>query len=332
MIWHLIYLAEACLLRSLLESAGVRHLHVHFGTNAATVALLCHHIGGPSYSITIHGPEEFDMPRQLALREKVMGAAFVVAISQFTRSQLYRWARLSDWDKIHVVHCGLDELFLSETPAAISDRRRLVNVGRLSEQKGQLLLIKAAACLHAQAIDFELVIVGDGSLRTELEALIDHYGMQRQVKITGFLDNHGVRRELEAARALVMPSFAEGLPVVIMEALALGRPVISTYIAGTPELVETGRNGWLIPAGCVDRLAAAMAEALAADPGTLEKMGKEGRARVGDRHNIVTEVRKLATLFQNAIAVPGDGTLHTAPLSCTNAWQTVELLNADNNI
>ena len=121
--------------------------------------------------------------------------------------------------------------------------------------------------------------------------------MRGQVWITGFLDNHGVRRELEAARALVMPSFAEGLPVVIMEAMALGRPVISTYIAGIPELVEPGRHGWLVPAGAVEPLAAAMAAALTADTVDLRAMGRAGAARVAERHDVDNEAKKLAELI-----------------------------------
>ena len=214
-----------------------------------------------------------------------------------------------------MIHCGLDETFLSAGVLPIPERPRLVNVGRLCEQKGQLLLIEAAACLCAEDIDFELVIVGDGPLRGELERLIDRYDMRGRVRITGFLDNRGVRCELEAARALVMPSFAEGLPVVVMEALALGRPVISTYIAGIPELIEPGRHGWLVPAGAVEPLAVAMAAALKADNVKLEAMGRSGAARVADRHNVSNEARKLAALFADptAIASPGSVPVCSSP-------------------
>ena len=312
-IWHLIYLAEACLLRRRLRACGARHLCVHFGTNAASVAMLCRLLGGPPYSVTIHGPEEFDAPRPLALREKIQHAAFVVAISQFTRSQLYRWCQRRDWEKIHVIHCGLNEVFLPRAVAPVPDRPRLVNVGRLSEQKGQLLLIEAAGHLHAQGLDFELVIVGDGELRGELERLIDKQGLRGRAWITGFLDNDGVRRELEAARALVMPSFAEGLPVVIMEALALGRPVIGTYVAGIPELVEPGRSGWLVPAGAVEPLVAAMAAALTADTAQLQAMGQAGAAQVAQRHNIATEAKKLAELIAGPAATISQGNPQTLP-------------------
>jgi glycosyltransferase involved in cell wall biosynthesis len=295
---HLIYLAEAARLRRRLAEGGARHLHAHFGTNAAAVAMLCRILGGPPYSLTIHGPEEFDAPGPLALREKARHADFVVAISHFTRSQLCRWCATEDWPRIHVVRCGLDGVFLAGPATPVPDRPRLVTVGRLAEQKGQLLLVEAAARLGERCPDFELVIVGDGPLRGELERAIDRAGLRDRVRITGFLDNHGVRRELEAARALVLPSFAEGLPVVIMEAMALGRPVISTSIAGIPELVEPGKSGWLVPAGAVEPLVEAMAEALAADPAELDRMGRAGAARAAGQHDADIEAGKLAALIE----------------------------------
>ena len=185
---HLAYLAEACVLRQRLTRSGAQHLHVHFGTNASDVALLCRILGGPPYSITIHGPEEFDAPRPFGLQHKIRHAAFVVAISQFTRSQLYRWCLLEDWRKIHVVYCGLDEAFLSAPPLGSRDGKRFVNVGRLSEQKGQLLLIEAAAMLQEQGHDFQLVIVGDGPLRGAIENASTSSASSRRVRITGYLE------------------------------------------------------------------------------------------------------------------------------------------------
>jgi glycosyltransferase involved in cell wall biosynthesis len=297
LVRHLIYLAEACYLRRRLSECDAQHLHAHFGTNAADIAMLCRLLGGPSYSVTIHGPEEFDSPRPLALGQKVRHAAFVVAISEFTRGQLNRWCAVEDWRKIHVIHCGLDEGFLTAAASPVPDRPRLVNVGRLSEQKGQLLLVEAAARLREQGLDFELVLVGDGPLRGEIQRRIDQSALEGHVRITGFRSSQGVREELQAARALVLPSFAEGLPVVIMEAMALRRPVISTYVAGIPELVEPGRSGWLVPAGAVEPLVEAMAEVLTAEPAELERMGRAGAARAAEQHHIDTEARKLATLF-----------------------------------
>jgi glycosyltransferase involved in cell wall biosynthesis len=203
----------------------------------------------------------------------------------------------------------------------VPEEPRLVNVGRLSEQKGQLLLIEAARLLRDRGVDFELVIVGDGPLRGELERRIDRFDLRDRVRITGFLDNDGVRRELTAARALVLPSFAEGLPVVIMESLALGRPVISTHIAGIPELIEPGRVGWLVPAGDVGPLADAMAEALAADPSELEQMGRLGAARVAEQHDARAEAANLAALFGGPEASPRRPDSHAPLLSGIAAGQ-----------
>jgi colanic acid/amylovoran biosynthesis glycosyltransferase len=294
---HLAYFAEACVLRRRLKECKVSHVHVHFGTNAADIALLCYLLGGPTYSITIHGPEEFDAPRQLNLREKIHHAAFVVAISQFTRSQIYRWCAQEDWHKIHVIHCGLNQDFLSAAPVPVPARPRLVNVGRLSEQKGQLLLIKAADRLRYQGVDCEIVIVGDGPMRGEIQQLIEQLDLGERVRITGYLSNDGVRQEMEAARALVLSSLAEGLPVVAMEALSLGRAVIGTYVGGIPELVEPGVNGWLVPAGAVEPMVNAIAEALTLDPSKLEAMGFIGAAKVAEQHNVDIEAGKLIALF-----------------------------------
>ncbi len=297
LIRHLIYLAEACSLRQQLVARGVRHVHAHFASNAADIALMCHLLNGTPYSFTIHGPEDFDAPRPLGLREKTCHADFVAAVSQYARGQLYRWAALKDWNKIHVIHCGLDASCLPPVIVPIPDQPRLVNVGRLAEQKGQLLLIEAAARLRDQGVEFELIIIGDGPMRSEIERQINRFELQKHVQITGFLSNHAVRQQLQAARALVLPSFAEGLPVVIMESLAWGRPVISTYIAGIPELVEHGVNGWLVPAGAVEALVDAMAEALASDPAKLEQMGQNGAVKVASQHDVHVEVEKLASLF-----------------------------------
>jgi colanic acid/amylovoran biosynthesis glycosyltransferase len=294
---HLIYLAEACVLRDWLVGGEVTHLHCHYGTNSTAVALLGRMLGGPPYSFTMHGPEEFDSPRALSLRDKIHHAEFVVGISEFTRSQLYRWADYADWPKIRVVHCGVDALFLRAERTPIPDVPRLVNVGRVAEQKGQMLLIEAAARVIGEGIDCEVVIVGDGPMRDEAERLIDRLAVRGKVRITGYLSNLGVRREIEASRALVLASFAEGLPTVTFEAFALGRPVISTYIAGTPELVEPGACGWLVPAGSVDALVEAMREALAAPVEELERMGLEGARRVAEGHDSLIEARKLAALF-----------------------------------
>ncbi len=296
---HLAYLAEACVLLSWFKDADIVHVHAHFGTNSTTVAMLCRHLGGPPYSFTIHGPEEFDSVKALALVEKVKQAAFVVTVSSFGKSQLYRWCEPEQWSKIHVIHCGVDDGFLASV--AIPNEPRLVCVGRLCEAKGQLLLLEAAAGLAAEGLQFKLVLVGDGPLRTQIETLIAQLSLKEVVEVTGWVSNLEVRQHILAGRAMVLPSFAEGLPVVIMEALALGRPVISTYVAGIPELVEPGVCGWLVPPGSVAALIVAMRAALELPTEKLEQMGKSGAQLVAERHDALIEASKLAILFRSSM-------------------------------
>jgi len=297
--YHLMYLVEACTLRRWLARDGIDHVHAHFGTNSAEVVLLAHLLGGPRYSFTVHGPEEFDKPAFLHLADKVRHAAFVVAISSYGRSQLWRHLRHDMW-AVEVVHCGLEKAFHEVAQVAVPAAPRLVCVGRLCEQKGQLMLLQAARLLAERGRDFDLVLAGDGEMRGEIETLIARYGLGERVRITGWIGSHTVRAELQAARALVLPSFAEGLPVVIMEAMALRRPVLTTTVAGIPELVRPGENGWLFPAGAVEELAASLEDFLAQPPEVLQRMGDSARERVLQRHDIDLEAGKLAALFRRS--------------------------------
>jgi glycosyltransferase involved in cell wall biosynthesis len=294
---HLAYVAEACRIEPWLRAAGVHHLHAHFGTNSAEVAMLTHVLGGPRWSFTVHGPEEFDKAFIIGLPEKLQRCAFVVAISSYGRSQIYRWLAHRHWSKVNVIACGLEPSYFAGPPIPISSTRRLVCIGRLCEQKGQLLLLEAARRLNDRGISFELIIAGDGEMRRELEAAIAFHQLQEHVRLLGWISGKAVREELLAARALVLPSFAEGLPVVIMEAMALRRPVISTYIAAIPELVQPEEHGWLVPAGDVDALFEAMKACLETPPEVLNRMGAAAYNRVSSRHNTRTISESLLTLF-----------------------------------
>jgi glycosyltransferase involved in cell wall biosynthesis len=299
---HLAYLAEACVLARWFRKDPVDHLHAHFGTNPAAVAMLCHELGGPAYSFTVHGPEEFDKPEFLGLGEKIHRSAFVVAISSFGRSQLCRWSRYEDWSKIQVVRCGVEDELLHAPLTPVPSTPRLVCVARLSEQKGHLLLVEAAARLAAQGVPFEILLAGDGPLRGRIEELVERLGVKDRIRFGGWMSASQVREAILSSRALLLPSFAEGLPVVVMESLALGRPVITTAIAGTPELVEPGVTGWLVPAGSVEALVPAMRAALEAPTAQLEEMGRRGAALVAERHDVAKEARTLAALFRSASA------------------------------
>jgi len=293
----LICFLEACILSDWVKKQDIKHLHAHFGTNSVTIVLFAKFLTGVNYSYTMHGSEEFDRPERIGFKEKIKEASFVAAISSYTRSQLNRWADFVDWEKIHIVHCGLDSDFLNYEPLAISNELRIVSVGRFCEQKGQILLLQAVTQLVAEGFELKLILVGDGPMRSHIEKYIVEHDLASYVELTGSLSGEQVREEISLARTFVLPSFMEGLPVVIMEAFALGRPVISTYVGGIPELVKDGVNGWLVPASSLDDLISVMRTALQASPQTLTEMGERGRQSVFEQHAISIEAEKLSKLF-----------------------------------
>lgn len=297
-IINLAYLVEACVLQGWCAQAQITHIHSHFGSNSTAVAMLCHILGGPPYSFTVHGPEEFDKPIGFSLKEKIHRSKFVAAVSSFSKSQLFRWCDYKQWSKIHIIHCGVNQLFLEQPYVPLPSEPRFVSVGRLSEQKGHLLLVEAASQLAAAGYRFKVILVGDGNLRPEIERLIKDLRLEDYIEITGWATNLQVQQQILAAQIMVLPSFAEGLPVVIMEALALSRPIIATHIAGIPELVQPGLDGWLVPAGSVEALVEAMKSAINTPPEQLAEMGKAGSHLVAKEHNIMSEAKKLLELFQ----------------------------------
>lgn len=291
---HLIYLVEAAYVAQACAAARVTHAHAHFGTNAATVAMLSAALGGPAYSFTVHGPEEYDAPRALSLGTKVARSKFTVAITSYGRSQLARWAGPAHWERIKVVHCGIDPArFPAPLPLPVG-APKFVAIGRFVEQKGQLLALDALADLKGTHPDAHLTLIGDGEMRGEIEARITALNLAANVTLTGWVDEARILSELQGAHALLMPSFAEGLPMVIMEAMAAGRLVIATYIAGIPELVQPGRTGWLVPAGDVAALARAMREMAETSAAQRAQMATAARSRVLKRHDADAEAAKLA--------------------------------------
>ena len=295
---HLVYWLEAARVAQRARALGAERLHAHFGTNAATVALLAGAMGAPPFSFTIHGPEEFDKPGLIGLPDKLAAADFAVAVSSYGRSQLMRHSDPRVWPSLHVVHCGIEPEKFPE-PLPVSERRpfRLLAVGRLAEQKGFPTLIEAMAEVAGRGVAVELTILGDGPMRRLLEQMIKRAGLADRVRLAGWRDEAGVRADLAGAHALVLPSYAEGLPVVLMEAMAAARPVIATWVAGIPELVHPGRNGWLVPPADTSALAGAIMDAATTPNDVLVRMGKSARARALARHTIDTEAGKLARLF-----------------------------------
>ncbi len=291
---HAMYFAEALVLREEMRRRGVEHVHVHFGTNSTAVANIVRAMGGPSYSFTVHGPDELDAPEGHKLGPKIEDSAFVVAITDFCAGQLRRWVGHDHWDKIRVVHCTVGDEFFDQARPIDPNSRQLVTVGRLSAQKGQILLVEAFADAVDQGLDAQLVLAGDGDMREKIEALARDRGIADRLRITGWITGEQVREEILASRAMVLPSFAEGLPMVIMEAFALRRPVLTTYIAGIPELVRDGDNGFLIPSGSPARITEALHRVMNTPVETLDQMGACGQEAVREQHYTPLETAKLA--------------------------------------
>ena len=295
-IRHSAYFLEAVYFRQRAASADIGHVHVHFITNATAVAMLARIMGGPSYSIMVHGPDELTDAPLLSFPAKIEHASFVAAITHFCKSQLIRFSKIEYAEKIEIVHCGLElGEFKAENPVS-EDNQVFVCVGRLCPQKGQSQIPAAAAALREEFPGLKILLVGDGESRGEVEAAIARHSVGDMIDITGWMENEKVRACIAANRALLLPSYAEGLPVVIMEALALGKPVITTYIAGIPELVDD-QCGWIIPAGSHEHLVEAMRAALKASPAELAEKGAVGRARIETAHNVDHEADKLVNII-----------------------------------
>lgn len=294
---HVAWLMQAARFRQRAREENIDHVHAHFATNATAIAMLSHRMGGPGYSFTSHGPDEFDQAAGLSFDLKMRHARFVCAISEFCRVQLVRASgRWAHWNKIEIVHCGLAMAEFTPDDSFEVDNLSFVNVARFNAQKGLLLIPPVLALLQAEFPTLKVVLIGDGEERPALEAAIAKHGVAGMVELRGWQTNLQVRDALRSSRALLLPSFAEGLPVVIMEAFALGRPVISTYIAGIPELLDA-RCGWIVPAGSVEALAQAMREALRASPETLRALGAEGRRRCVAQHDVAVSAAQLKALF-----------------------------------
>lgn len=298
---HMAYLAQAAYLSRLCKEQNIAHVHAHFGTSPAAIALLCKLLGGPGYSFTVHGPEEFDDPKGLSLNEKISNANAVLAITSFCKSQLSRWCAYEHWEKIRIVHCALGEEYIDAKPVAFPEHFSMLSIGRLCEQKGQMVIVEALRRLSERGITTRCNIVGDGELRAIIESKISEYGLSASISILGWKSSEEIRQLIDDSSLLLLPSFAEGLPVVIMESLARARPTITTYIAGIPELIEDESNGWIIPAGDPEKLSSAIEHAMKSPKEVLEKMGAAGRASVQEHHDVRKEADKLKQIFLDCI-------------------------------
>ena len=307
----LAYAVEAAMVARWMQSRALQHLHVHFGNAGATVGVLVKALTGCHLSYTIHGPDEFDDVPGQQLPRKMRAADAVVCISQFARSQLMRISDPRDWDKFQVVRLGVDPLRFDYRPPVADDGPvRLLCVGRLTPAKGQVLLVRACARLRDAGAPFHLTLVGDGPDRARIESAIAEHRLGEHITLTGSLTQAGVRAELARAQVFVLPSFAEGIPVVLMEAMSSGVPCVSTPVNGIPELIEHGRSGLLATPGDVDSLTAQLRR-LIDEPALRAAIAPAARERVQERFDLSRNVRQLGHVFAT-FARPAGATMRAA--------------------
>lgn len=285
------HLAQAALVDDRARRQGIDRLHAHFGLAPATIAWLATAIGrvsgrpGASFSFTIHGFHDFVDPAEARLDLKAEDAAAVLCISDYTRSQLCLVTPPELWPKMHVARCGIDLGAFAYREPPETRVPTILALGRLSPEKGFAVLIDAIARLRGENIPVALRIVGDGPSRQSLEELARRLGVADLVSFTGELPPVLVREELAAADIFCMASFNEGLPISLMEAMAIGVPTVTTWIAGIPELAENERTALTVPPARPDALARALRQ-LAGNPALRQRLSRAARARVEQDHDL----------------------------------------------
>jgi glycosyltransferase involved in cell wall biosynthesis len=301
-LWQLFYVCEAILLWWRCRRLGIRHVHAHFTSPGADVAHMFGrfarraHPGAASWSFTAHGADIANADdRTLAV--KVREADFVICVSDFGRSQLMMLVDEAHWPKIYVVRCGVDvngAHRAARPPATVGSS--ILTVGRLVSVKGHGVLLEAVARMAAAGAPVTATIVGDGPRRAALERLADELGIADRVRFAGRVGQDDIWRYYEAADVFCLPSFFEGIPVVLLEAMAFGVPIVASRITGIPELVEDGRSGVLLPPGRPDLLAAAL-QSLLADPDRRAGLAGRARVRVGSEFEVNASADRLRTLM-----------------------------------
>lgn len=299
------YFAEAVSAGHRLHTAGITYVHSVYST---TVALILSRIFDVHLSMTLHGPAEFTDPEGFAISEKVRAAELVCSISYFGRSQIMLWSSPSDWHKLRVTPLGVDAA--GWKTAEFRERPRpfeLVSAGRLVEIKGYRLMLDMVADLQKSGRDVRLTLAGDGPDRSSLEELAQRLGIADRVVFAGWKNQDELRELYRRSDACVMSSFAEGVPVVLMEAMASGLPCVAPRINGIPELIRDGVDGLLFTASDGQELAAAVGTMMD-DPELRRRLAKSSPARVADKYNLQKNVQRLEELFRAWMTGSSDAT------------------------
>ena len=297
---HLVYFAEAIRLVRGMQQQNLDHVHVHMAINCASVAWIATNVAPEiGYSLTIHGSLEFFNMQFHRLREKTRSAAFVRCISDFCRGQVMIASDQDVWERFSIVHCGIDpdQFTPPATPRPTEGPLRLLTVGRFAPVKGYPMLLEACRQLEDRGIDWQLEMIGGGEMLKTVRDLVKTHGLEHRVSLPGPVGQDEIVSHFHAADVMVISSFMEGIPVVLMEAMACEMAVLSTNVAGIPELVTDGVEGVLVRAGSVDDLAAGLLR-LAEQRDQLSAMGRAGRARVMSEFAIDDVGRRMAALFR----------------------------------
>jgi colanic acid/amylovoran biosynthesis glycosyltransferase len=313
---RLVHLVYACWSWERVKDQGIRHFHAHFGQTPATLAWFTARVGsfsGPepcTWSFTIHGFQDFADERVTRLDLKVREASFVVCISDFTRAQLFRSTDPSTWDRFHVVRCGIDlDAFALRPERAPSRRPRILTVARLSTEKGHVVLLEALSQLRSGGIEVELRIIGDGPMAPTIRETVERLDLGASVELLGELQPDEVSAELRDADIFCLPSFSEGIPVSIMEAMAVGVPVVATYVGGVPELAVDDETALVVPAGSSPALAAALCR-LVTDDELRRRLTRAARGAVEEHHDASRNVLTLTRLFEQVPTAVRDRRQH----------------------
>ncbi len=299
---HLGYFAEGVVVGRWMEKNRLGHLHVHFANASATVALLTRRVYGVPYSIRIHGSDEFYGLLHYRLAEKIAGASFACCIGWQCLSQVMKAAAPEDWDKLEVCPLGVDvDAFARREGGAGGRPFEILCVARLVAAKGQSILLAAAAELIARGRDVHVSLVGDGPGRGLFEALTAQWNLGGRVTFHGSVTQDRIREYLERADVFVLPSFAEGIPVTLMEAMAMEIPCVSTLVGGIPELIQSGENGLLVPPSNPSALADAI-ERLIGDRQLTSRLGSAGRRTIVTSYDLRQNAGRLAAIFERRLS------------------------------
>ncbi|MFL0810266.1 MAG: glycosyltransferase [Agarilytica sp.] len=289
------YLLEAVALAKMLQDDKVEHLHNHLGDNSGNVTLFAAKLAGIPYSISIHGPHIFFDGLYWALDKKTEHAKFISCIGHFCTSQMMLYADKAYWSKFKIVRCGVDLNRLAYREPT-GKAQKLVYVGRLDAEKGVPILFESLAELKRREVDVSLTLLGDGQDRGFLENLAVEMHIDDRVEFKGFVDQSTIAATLNESDIFVLPSFAEGIPVSLMEAMAIGIPVIATYVGGVAELVIDGETGQVVYPSDKMGLADAI-QRYAEDQKYCLEVSRSARKKVENEFNIEDQVDKLAQHF-----------------------------------